>query len=59
MKSVTNFLIRNRMIGAGVLLFLTLILGYQVVKVTINADFSSYLRQDDPVVKMYNMIGAE
>ena len=59
MKRLINFLMRRRMFGAGIFLILTLILGYQVVNVTLNADFSTYLQQDDPVVQMFNLIGEE
>lgn len=52
-------MIRHRAAGAGILLLVTLILGYHVLKVTLNADFSTYLRQDDPVVQRYNYIGEE
>ncbi len=57
MKSITNLMTRNRAIVIGLLTLLTLILGYQAVKVTFNADFSTYLSQDDPGVRSWLLYG--
>ncbi|MDQ7051750.1 MAG: MMPL family transporter [candidate division KSB1 bacterium] len=36
---------------------ITVFMALQAVKVSLNADFSTYLRQDDPLVQEYNRIG--
>jgi len=57
MKNFTEQLIRYRRPGIALLLAITLILGYAILKISINADFSTYLREDDPVVQKFNLIG--
>ena len=57
MKNFTELLIRYRRPGIALLLAVTLILSYGILKVNINADFSTYLREDDPVVQQFNLIG--
>ena len=59
MKGFIEILIRKRGIGLALILVLTLLLGYEMTRVILNADFSTYLRQDDPVVQKYNLIGEE
>ncbi len=59
MKGLIEFIIRNRGIGITILILLTLLLGYEMVNVRLNADFTTYLRQDDPLVQQFNLIGEE
>ncbi len=59
MNGFIEILIRKRGIGLALILVLTLLLGYEMTQVFLNADFSTYLRQDDPVVQKYNLIGEE
>jgi predicted RND superfamily exporter protein len=57
MKRFANFIIYNRIIVIVLVILLTLVLGYQTLKIKMNADFATYLQQDDPLVQQYNMIG--
>lgn len=59
MEKFIEFIIRNRRAVIAFTLILTLLLGYEMLRVALNADFSTYLRQDDPVVRQFNMIGEE
>lgn len=59
MRSLIDFSIRHRIIGAALLLVITLALGYEATKVLLNADFTTYLRKDDPLVQEFNYIGDE
>ncbi len=59
MKPLTNAIIRHRNIGLAIILLLTLFLGYEVTQIELNADFTTYLRQDDPIVQKFNLIGEE
>ena len=58
MKSLTNAIIRHRVIGVAIFLFLTLFLGYEVTQVKLNPDLSTYLAGGS-VVDKYNVIGEE
>ena len=57
MQTVADFVIRNKVIVIALVVILTLLLGYQMITIKMNADFSTYLQQDDPLVKQYNQIG--
>lgn len=59
MKGIIDMIIRRRVIGVALLLLLTLLSGYEMFNIVLNADFSTYLRQDDPVVQKFNLIGEE
>lgn len=59
MKHLIDFIIRKRVPILVLITVLTLLLGYVMTRVILNADFSTYLRQDDPVVQKFNMIGEE
>ncbi|WP_445664356.1 efflux RND transporter permease subunit [Fodinibius sp. AD559] len=57
MLRLADLVIRYRWWVIILTLILTGILGWNTLSVTLNADFSTYLSQDDPVVKEYNRIG--
>ncbi len=59
MKRLIDIIIRRRGIVITLLLLVTLILGYEMFKVRLNADFTTYLRQDDPLVRQFNYIGKQ
>lgn len=59
MKRLIDIIIHNRVVGLVFLLLLTIFLGYEMLRVELNADFSTYLRQDDPLVRQFNLIGEE
>lgn len=56
-KSFTGFIIRHRVTVIIVMVILSLFFGYQVTRVKLNADFSSYLQQNNPLVEQFNRIG--
>lgn len=56
-KNFSDFVVRNRIIFIVVLILATLFFGYEITRLKLNADFSTYLKQDDPLVKEYNLIG--
>ncbi len=56
-RNFSNFVIRNRIIVIVLLFLGMLFFGYKITGLNLNADFSSYLKQDDPLVKEYNRIG--
>jgi predicted RND superfamily exporter protein len=43
----------------ALILVSTILMGYAIPKIALNADFSTYLRQDDPIVQRYNYVGEE
>ncbi|NIO79385.1 MAG: MMPL family transporter [Candidatus Aminicenantes bacterium] len=57
MKTLADLVIRKRIIIIIVVAILTILLGYKMVKVKLNADFATYLRQEDPLVQQYNKLG--
>ncbi|NIS69701.1 MAG: MMPL family transporter, partial [Proteobacteria bacterium] len=59
MKGLIDIILRNKLMAKVLILFLTLLSGYAITKVALNADFSTYLRQDDPVVQKFNLVGEE
>ncbi|NOZ69959.1 MAG: MMPL family transporter [Deferribacteres bacterium] len=59
MKKLTDTIIRCRGVVIALLAILTLVLGYEMLRVRLNADFTTYLRQDDPLVRQFNYIGKE
>jgi len=56
-KNFSDFVVRNRIIVIALLVLATLFFGYEITRLKLNADFSTYLKQDDPLVKEYNRIG--
>lgn len=56
-KNFSNFVIRNRLVVIVLLILATFFFGYRITRLKLNADFSTYLKQDDPLVKEYNHIG--
>jgi predicted RND superfamily exporter protein len=57
MKTIADFIIRNRILVIITVIILTILFGYQMIKVKMNADFATYLQRDDPLVQQYNKIG--
>lgn len=57
MTGLIGWIIRNKRIVAIGILIATLLLGFAMIKVVLNADFSTYLRQSDPVVQTFNYVG--
>ncbi len=59
MKKFSELVIKHRKIVIFTTVFITLVLGYCLKDLTINADITSYLPKSDPVVKLFNYIGEE
>ena len=57
MLKLADIVIRNRWLIIAFMVVITAIMGWQGSRVKLNADFSTYLRQDDPLVQQYNRIG--
>ena len=57
MLKIADFVIRHRIAVIFSILAITGLLGWQALRVGLNADFSTYLREDDPLVRQYNQIG--
>jgi predicted RND superfamily exporter protein len=57
MLRLADLIIRYRWWIITSTLLLTVILGWKTLSVSLNADFSTYLSQDDPAVQKYNRIG--
>lgn len=57
MTHLANLIIRHRWWVIFVTVILTAYLGWNTLSVSLNADFSTYLSQNDPAVKEYNQIG--
>ncbi|MAO64294.1 MAG: hypothetical protein CL666_04790 [Balneola sp.] len=57
MLHLANLVIRYRWWVIFLTFLITGILGWKALSVSLNADFSTYLSQDDPVVQEYNRIG--
>ena len=57
MKKLAELVLKYRVAIISVTILLTLFFGYGLSKISINSDMLSYLRPDDPVVKLFNRIG--
>ncbi|MFB6272969.1 MAG: hypothetical protein ABEL51_08765 [Salinibacter sp.] len=57
MLRLADLVIRWRGWIIGATLVLTALLGWQALRVELNGDFSTYLNQEDPLVKQYNRVG--
>ena len=57
MLTLADHVIRWRGVIIGIMIIATIFMGLQATRVKLNADFSTYLRQDDPLVQEYNRIG--
>ena len=57
MLKLAEFVIKNRWWIIAVSVLLTVYMGWMTLSVKLNADFSTYLSQDDPLVQDYNQIG--
>jgi predicted RND superfamily exporter protein len=56
-KNFSDFVISNRIIVIALLILITIFFGYKITQLKLNADFSTYLKQENPLVKEYNRIG--
>ncbi|MFV1979897.1 MAG: RND family transporter, partial [Rhodothermia bacterium] len=52
-----DFIMRQRWPVIIVTVVITALMAWQATKVTLNGDFSNYLREDDPLVREYNRVG--
>ncbi|NOZ04273.1 MAG: MMPL family transporter [FCB group bacterium] len=59
MRKFAETILRYRLAVIIITLGLTLFFGYGLTKVSINSDMLSYLKPDDPVVKLFNRIGED
>lgn len=59
MDLLSRVVIKNRTIIIIATIVITLILGYSIRNLKINADIISYFPEDDPVVELFNHIGEE
>ena len=57
LAKLADRIVRNRWWVIAAVAGVTVLMGWQATKVGLNADFSTYLRQDDPLVAEYNRIG--
>ncbi|NIA29776.1 MAG: MMPL family transporter, partial [Actinobacteria bacterium] len=57
MLKIADFVIRHRLVVILCIALITVLLGWQAMQVGLNADFSTYLREDDPLVRQYNQVG--
>ncbi len=55
--NLSDFIIRKRIILILLLVFSTVFFGYFATRIKLNADFSSYLKENDPLVQEFNRIG--
>ncbi len=58
-KNIPQKIIRLRIVIIIITLLITLILGYGIRFLKINSDITSYLKPDDPAMKLFNRIGRE
>jgi len=56
-KNFSDFIVRNRIVVIALLILGMLFFGYEITRLKLNADFSTYLKQDDPLVQGFNRIG--
>lgn len=59
MNKFSELVIKHRKIIIFINVLVTLILGYSLTGLKINPDITSYLPKNDPVVKLFDYIGAE
>lgn len=59
MHKFSELVIKYRKTVIFICLFITLILGYSLKELKINPDITSYLPENDPVVKLFDYIGEE
>lgn len=57
MLKLADFVLHHRKAIVLAVVLITGLLGWQATKVGLNADFSTYLSQSDPLVQQYNRIG--
>ncbi len=59
MRKFAETILRYRLAVIIITLGLTVFFGYGLTKVSINSDMLSYLKPDDPVVRLFNRIGED
>ncbi len=57
LQRLAQGVVRRRRIVIGLVVAATLVAGYGASRVRLNADFSTYLEESDPLVRAYNYIG--
>ncbi len=57
MNSFSKIIIKYRWVVIALITAVTLFFGWRAAKIGLNADFSTYLNQSDPLVEQYNRIG--
>lgn len=57
MNELSKIIIKYRWVVIGLITAATIFFGWRAAKIGLNADFSTYLNQSDPLVKQYNRIG--
>ncbi len=57
MRKFAALILKYRLAVIIITIGLTLFFGYGATKVTINSDMLSYLKPNDPVVKLFNQVG--
>jgi predicted RND superfamily exporter protein len=59
MKTFAQCILKWRAVIIVLTLVITLVLGFGMTKLTINSDFTSYLKPGDPAIILFNRIGDE
>ncbi len=59
MQRFAQWVLKYRILIIGVTLVLTLFFAYQLRNAKVNSDMLSYLKPDDPAVKLFNRVGEE
>ena len=59
MKKLTTFILKHRIAVIVITIILTLISAWELRKIEINSDVTTYLPADDPSVKLFNDISQE
>ncbi len=57
MNGLAKIIIKYRWVVIGLITAATIFFGWRASKIELNADFSTYLNQSDPLVERYNRIG--
>ncbi len=59
MKRFAELVLKYRAAVITITILLTLFFGYGLSRISVNSDILSYLKPDDPVVKLFNRIGED
>jgi len=57
MNELSKIIIKYRWLVISLITAATIFFGWHASKIGLNADFSTYLNQSDPIIKQYNRIG--